>query len=193
MSSVPTSSDRNGVSSATASAMYWSMLFFDCTTNLAITVTGPVPFNHAALAPMWTPPMSGLPSGAFNPLTVTTWLRNGSSGDMIGLNSKVAACGIRMPLLRIDAVRDVDRTEPERPLRGLCGKRWNHRVEERHRDGCPQGATQEGPTGEVLLRDEHRYSFATWRDDGLAIVSDNLVRIWNGSLFTIPSRIACIA
>jgi hypothetical protein len=65
------------------------MLFFDWTTNLAITVTGPVPFSHAALAPMWTPPISGLPSGAFNPLTVTTWLRNGSSGDMIGLNSKL--------------------------------------------------------------------------------------------------------
>ena len=44
MSSVPTSSDRSGVSSATASAMYWSMLFFDCTDELGHhgDRTGPV-------------------------------------------------------------------------------------------------------------------------------------------------------
>ena len=64
------------------------MLFFDWTTNFACSVTGPVPFSHAALAPMCTPPMSGLPSGAFIPLMVTRWLRYGSSGCMIGLNSK---------------------------------------------------------------------------------------------------------
>jgi hypothetical protein len=75
MSSVPTSSDRNGVSSAILSAMNWSMDFRDCTTNFAISVTGPVPLSHAALAPMCTPPMSGFPSGAFMPLRVTRWLR----------------------------------------------------------------------------------------------------------------------
>ena len=63
------------------------MLFFDWTTNFAMSVTGPVPFSHAALAPMCTPPMSGLPSGAFIPLMVTRWLRYGSSGCMICLNS----------------------------------------------------------------------------------------------------------
>jgi hypothetical protein len=65
------------------------MLFFDLTTNFAWSVTGPMPFNHAALAPMCTPPMSGLPSGAFMPLTVTRWLRYGSSGDITGLNSNL--------------------------------------------------------------------------------------------------------
>ena len=40
--------------------------------------------SHAALAPMCTPPMSGLPSGAFIPLIVTSELRNGSSGCRIG-------------------------------------------------------------------------------------------------------------
>ena len=51
-----------------------------------------MPFLDAmipALAPMWTPPMSGFPSGAFMPLIVTRWLRYGSSGDMIGLNSNL--------------------------------------------------------------------------------------------------------
>ena len=60
--------------------------------------------------------MSGLPSGAFIPLIVTRWLRNGSSGCMIGLNSKSLPAVSGMPLLRIDAVRDVDRAEAERPL-----------------------------------------------------------------------------
>jgi hypothetical protein len=68
--------------------MCWSIDFFDCTTNFAISVTGPVPFNHAALAPMCTPPLSGLPSGAFIPLSVTRWLRYASSGCITGLNSK---------------------------------------------------------------------------------------------------------
>ena len=55
------------------------------------------------------------------------------------LELEVAAGLVRMPQLRIDAVRDVDRAEPERPLRGLRRERGNHRVEERHRDHrCPR-------------------------------------------------------
>jgi chemotaxis methyl-accepting protein methylase len=43
--------------------MNWSMVFLDSIkVKLPSLPTGPVPFNHAALAPMCTPPMSAPPS-----------------------------------------------------------------------------------------------------------------------------------
>ena len=48
------------------------IVFFDrITVYSACFVSGPVPFSHAALAPICTPPFSGFPSGAFILLTVT--------------------------------------------------------------------------------------------------------------------------
>ena len=89
MSSVPSSSERNGVSPAIASAMYWSIDFFDSIKlKSPLWPTGPRPFKNAALAPMWMPPMSFLPSGAFRRLIVVRLLRNGSSGFIVRLNSK---------------------------------------------------------------------------------------------------------
>ena len=89
MSSVPSSIERSGVSPATASAMYWSTVFFDWILPNASLVpsrcaTGPMPLRNAELAPRWTE----APHGARILLTVTSWSRNGSSGCMTGLNSK---------------------------------------------------------------------------------------------------------
>jgi hypothetical protein len=89
MSSVPSSSERSGVSPPIASAMCWSIDFFDSTRlNWPFLPRGPVPFRNAALAPMWMPPMSLLPSGAFMPLMVVRYSRHGSSGFIVRLNSK---------------------------------------------------------------------------------------------------------
>ena len=73
MSSVPTSIERSGVSSATMSAMYWSVVFFDwilpnASPESSRDPTGPVPFRNAELAPRWT----DSPHGAFILLTVTS-------------------------------------------------------------------------------------------------------------------------
>jgi hypothetical protein len=90
MSSVPTSSERSGVSSATLSAMNWSTVFFDwilpnASPDSSRDPTGPTPFRNAALAPRWT----DSPHGAFMPLTVTSCSRNPSRGCMTVLNSKL--------------------------------------------------------------------------------------------------------
>ena len=71
MSSVPTSSDlqRRVLGDLVGDELIDALLRLD--DELGLSVTGPVPFSHAALAPMCTPPMSGLPSGAFMPLMVT--------------------------------------------------------------------------------------------------------------------------
>ena len=70
--------------------MYWSTVFFDWIRPNASPVasrdaTGPTPFKKAALAPRCT----DSPQGAFMPLTVTSASRNGSSGCITGLNSKL--------------------------------------------------------------------------------------------------------
>src|ERR1700730_16584822 len=71
--------------------MCWSMVFFDWifpkASDFPLSArlsAGPRPFRNAELAPRWTDE----PHGAFILLTVTSWLRNGSSGCITGLNSK---------------------------------------------------------------------------------------------------------
>ena len=73
MSSVPTSIERSGVSPATTSAMYWSVVFFDwilpnASPESSRDPTGPVPLRNAELAPRCT----DSPQGAFILLTVTS-------------------------------------------------------------------------------------------------------------------------
>ena len=74
MSSVPTSIERSGVSSATLSAMYCSTVFFDSILPKdslvppSLLATGPTPLRNAELAPRCTE----APHGAFILLTVTS-------------------------------------------------------------------------------------------------------------------------
>ena len=101
----------------------------------------------------------------------------------------------RRPLVHDGAVRDVDRPEPFRGVRGRLhrgGHGRHHRLQERQRHGDAR-PPQEGPARQRPLRDEHgcgsplcslaAYRVATFVGSGSGA---GLMRIWNGALVTIP-------
>ena len=94
MSSVPTSTERIGVSPATASAMNWSTVFFDSILpnasppKLSRAPAGPTPLRNAALAPRCTEPAGacdGFPCTFFNTLS---W-RDDTSPLPVAINPRV--------------------------------------------------------------------------------------------------------
>ena len=89
---------------------------------------------------------------------------------------EVLSLGRRREVLHRHSVRDVDDAEPAdrvRRRRADGGKRRRHAVEERERQRGAD-APQHGPPRNRFLRDDHE--------------SD--LRIWNGSLWTMPKIIA---
>ena len=82
---------------------------------------GPLPFRNAALAPMWIPPMSFLPSGAFIWLIVVRCSPIRLERLHRPVELPVLAGLLRMPQPWINAVRHVDRAKAQALAPPLCG------------------------------------------------------------------------
>jgi hypothetical protein len=77
------------------------------------------------------------------------------------LEREILAGLVGMPEFRPHAAREIHRAEPERRVcrcLALGRQGRNHGVEERERHGGAHGAAQERAAGQVLLRNDHRFS-----------------------------------
>src|SRR5215471_16710812 len=98
---------------------------------------------------------------------VSVWSLHLTDGDQLAairfkrlhdrLEFKITTGLVRVPQLRINAIRDVDCTKAERPRFGLSRKRRGQRFEKRQRHHSSKRTAQERSARKVLLRNVHCY------------------------------------